>query len=46
VASRQAPTATAIQLFDRAATDPAVVEKAFKLLKKDFDITKFRVVVP
>ena len=34
------------QIFDRASTSPAAVEAAFKLLKKNFDITKFVVVVP
>ena len=35
-----------IQLFDRASTSPLTVETAFKLLKKNFDITKFAVIVP
>lgn len=34
------------QLFNRSTTSPAVVQTAFQALKKNFDITKFRVVVP
>lgn len=46
ITSQVTATATRIQLFDRATSTPAVAEAAFKLLKKDFDINKFRVVVP
>jgi hypothetical protein len=35
-----------LQLFERSSSSPTSVENAFKLHKKDFDITKFRVVVP
>jgi hypothetical protein len=35
-----------LQLFDRTTTSVANVQSAFQLLKKNFDITKFRVVVP
>lgn len=34
------------QLFDRSAASAATVQAAFQALKKGFDITKFRVVVP
>lgn len=34
------------QLFDRSTTSPATVQSAFQAHKKNFDITKFRVVVP
>jgi hypothetical protein len=35
-----------LQLFDRSTTSQATVQSAFQALKKNFDITKFRVVVP
>jgi hypothetical protein len=35
-----------IQVFDRGTTPSATVQSAFQLLKKNFDISKFRVVVP
>jgi hypothetical protein len=44
--SAQIALTPGVQLFDRASTSPVVVEAAFKLLKKNFDITKFVVVVP
>lgn len=34
------------QLFDRSTTSQATVQTAFQALKQNFDITKFRVVVP
>lgn len=34
------------ELFDRSTSSPAAVQAAFQILKKDFDITKFRLVVP
>jgi hypothetical protein len=34
------------QFFDRSTTSAATVQSAFQLLKKNFDITKFQVVVP
>jgi hypothetical protein len=34
------------QLFDRSTTSAATVQSAFQTLKKNFDITTFRVVVP
>jgi hypothetical protein len=37
---------TGFQLFDRSTTSLATVQTAFQALKKNFDITKFRVVVP
>jgi len=37
---------TGFQLFDRSTTPQATVQTAFQALKKNFDITKFRVVVP
>ena len=42
----QLATATGFQLFDRSATPAATIQAAFQLLKKNFDITKFQVVVP
>jgi hypothetical protein len=42
----QLSTVPGLQLFDRSTTSPATVQSAFQLLKKNFDITKFRVVVP
>ena len=33
-------------MFDRSTTSAATVQSAFQLLKKNFDITQFRVVVP
>jgi hypothetical protein len=42
----QLATATGFQLFDRSTTSVATVQSAFGLLKANFDITKFRVVVP
>lgn len=41
-----AATAPGLQIFDRSTTSQATVQTAFQALKKDFDITKFRVVVP
>jgi hypothetical protein len=38
--------AQGFQLFDRSTTPAATVQSAFQALKKNFDITKFRVVVP
>ncbi len=35
-----------LQLFGRSTTSAVTVQSAFQLLKKNFDITKFRVVVP
>ena len=35
-----------VQLFQRGSSTPAQVQTAFQALKKNFDITKFRVVVP
>jgi hypothetical protein len=35
-----------LQLFDRSTNSAATVQSAFQVLKKNFDITKFRVVVP
>jgi len=35
-----------LQVFDRSTTPAATVQAAFQALKKNFDITKFRVVVP
>jgi hypothetical protein len=35
-----------LQVFDRSITSATTVQSAFQLLKKNFDITKFRVVVP
>jgi hypothetical protein len=35
-----------LQLFDRSTTSAVSVQSAFRLLKKNFDITKFQVVVP
>ncbi len=34
------------QIFDRSTASAATVQNAFQPLKKNFDITKFRVVVP
>ncbi len=42
----QLSTVPGLQLFDRSTTPAATVQSAFQLLKKNFDITKFRVVVP
>jgi hypothetical protein len=42
----QLSTATGFQLFNRSTTSAATVQTAFQSLKKNFDITKFRVVVP
>ncbi len=42
----QLSTVPGLQFFDRSTTPPATVQSAFQLLKKNFDITKFRVVVP
>jgi hypothetical protein len=38
--------AQGFQLFDRSTTPAATVQNAFQPLKKNFDITTFRVVVP
>jgi hypothetical protein len=35
-----------LQLFDRSVTSADTVQTAFQARKKNFDITKFRVVVP
>jgi hypothetical protein len=35
-----------IQIFDRSTASASTVQNAFQLLKKNFDITKFEVVVP
>jgi hypothetical protein len=35
-----------LQLFDRRSASTAAVQSAFLALKKNFDITRFRVVVP
>ena len=35
-----------VQVFDRSNTSQATVQSAFQLLKKNFDISKFRVVAP
>jgi len=37
---------TGFQLFDRSSISQAAVQTAFQAFKKNFDITKFRVVVP
>jgi len=42
----QLSAASGFQLFDRSSTSATAVQAAFQLLKKNFDITKFRVVVP
>jgi hypothetical protein len=42
----QLSAAPGFQLFDRSVTSPATVQAAFQLLKKNFDIAEFRVVVP
>jgi hypothetical protein len=42
----QLSAVSGLQLFERSSTSASSVQNAFKLLKKDFDITKFRVVVP
>jgi hypothetical protein len=42
----QLATTTGFQLFDRSTTPAATVQAAFQLLKKNFDITLFQVVVP
>jgi hypothetical protein len=42
----QIPLTAGVQLFDRNSTMPSVVQAAFQSMKKNFDITKFRVVVP
>ena len=42
----QLSTAVGFQLFDRSTTSAATVQSAFQALKANFDITKFRVVVP
>jgi hypothetical protein len=41
-----AAAVSGVQVFDRSTTSPATVQSAFQLLKKNFDITTFRVVVP
>jgi hypothetical protein len=45
-AQMNAAAVSGLQLFDRSTTSQATVQSAFQLLKKNFDITKFRVVVP
>jgi hypothetical protein len=42
----QLATTAGFQLFDRSTTSAATVQSVFQALKKNFDITKFRVVVP
>jgi hypothetical protein len=42
----QLSATTGFQLFDRSATSATTVQTAFQALKKNFDITKFRIVVP
>lgn len=42
----QLSTVAGLQLFDRSTTPLATVQTAFGALKKNFDITKFFVVVP
>jgi hypothetical protein len=42
----QLSAATGFQLFNRSTTSAATVQSAFQLLKKNFDITQYRVVVP
>jgi hypothetical protein len=42
----QLSAVSGFQLFDRSTTSTATVQAAFQALKKNFDITKFRVVVP
>lgn len=42
----QASQITGFQVFQKATSTPAQVQTAFQALKKNFDITKFRVVVP
>jgi hypothetical protein len=42
----QLSSTTGFQLFDRSATSATTVQTAFQALKKNFDITKFRIVVP
>ena len=42
----QLASVTGFQLFDRSTTSAATVQSAFGLLKANFDITKFRMVVP
>jgi hypothetical protein len=42
----QLSSVAGLQFFDRDTTSSATVQTAFQLLKKNFDITKFRVVVP
>lgn len=37
---------TGLQIFDRSTTSTATVQSAFQLLKQNFDITQFLVVVP
>ena len=46
VAQIRAAATPSVQVFDRSTTPQATVQGAFQLLKKNFDITKFRVVVP
>ncbi len=42
----QLSAAPGLQLFNRSTTSTATVQSAFQQLKANFDITKFRVVVP
>jgi hypothetical protein len=42
----QLSAAPGFQLFNRSTTPTATVQSAFQQLKANFDITKFRVVVP
>lgn len=39
-------TVPGLQMFDQSTTPNATVQSAFQVLKKNFDISKFRVVVP
>jgi hypothetical protein len=45
-AQMNAAAVQGLQVFDRSTTAATTVQNAFQPLKKDFDITKFRVVVP
>jgi len=42
----QLSAVTGLQMFDRSTTSASTVQSAFQLLKKNFDITQFMVVVP
>lgn len=45
-AQMTAAAVTGLQIFDRSTTPTATVQSAFQLLKQNFDITQFLVVVP